>query len=252
MNRIKISPLATAQLDDVQTGQDSAVFSSVNSSAARPTTLSGKATEGEFSLFVPMHYEKNYAYPLVVWLHSDESDCGELQRLMPQISIRNYVAIAPQSGFSASAPISWPNCTESVDAAYAGVMAAIDEAMMRFNIQSKRIFIAGNGTGGTMAMRLAFERPDVFGGVISIDGAMDTQHLPLRDWERCRELPVLLSGFRQSDKYSQDDLCHHLRLLHVAGFETTVRQYPGPSNMSAKVLGDMDRWIMESISSSIR
>ena len=198
-----------------------------------------------------MHYEENYAYPLIVWLHSDDSDCSQIQKLMPQISIRNHVAVAPQSGFSLASPIAWPNCEESVEAAYESIMATVDEAKMRFNINSSRIIFAGAGTGGTMAFRVAFERPDVFGGVISIDGPMETEHVPLRDWERCRELPVLLTSFRESDSYTQDDLCHHLRLLHIAGFTTTVRQYPGEAKLSNKVLSDVDRWIMEQVSSAI-
>lgn len=246
MNRIKISPLATAQLEDMQTVSGSAMAKPADS-----TTGFRRASEGEFSLFVPMHYEKNYAYPLIVWLHSDQSDCGELQNLMPQVSVRNYVAIAPQSGFAASAPISWPSCEESVDAAYSGVMAAVDEAMMRFNVSPQRIFLAGSGTGGSMALRIAFERPDVFAGVVSVDGPMETEHVPLRDLQRCRELPVLLSSFRASSRYSQDDLCHHLRLLHVAGFEATVRQYPGAADLTDKVLSDIDRWVMETVSSAI-
>jgi len=248
MNRIKISPLAATEIE-AQTKVDP------NPSVFSPLELASafrRRAEGEFSLFVPMHYQSSYAYPLIVWLHQDDSNCSELQQLMPKVSVRNHVAIAPQSGFAHESPIAWPNCEESVEAAYESVMAAVDHAQLRFNINHKRIFLAGAGTGGTMAFRIAFERPDVFAGVISIDGPMETEHVPLRDWERCRELNVLLSNFRKSQSYSQEDLCHHLRLLHVAGFSTTVRQYPGTTNLSEKVLGDVDRWVMEQISSVIR
>jgi phospholipase/carboxylesterase len=247
MNRIKLSPLATTQLEATKSDDpNQSIFSPAEQASAFRRT-----SEGEFSLFVPMHYESSYAYPLIVWLHSDDADCNQLQKLMPQISVRNHVAIAPQSGFSLASPIAWPNCEESVEAAYESVMATVDEAKIRFNIHSGRVILAGAGTGGTMAFRIAFERPDVFGGVISIDGPMETEHVPLRDWERCRELPVLLSSFRSSDSYTSEDLCHHLRLLHIAGFTTTVRQYPGEAKLTNSVLADMDRWIMEQIGSSI-
>ena len=247
MNRIKISPLASTEIESKpEVDPNPSVFSpSELASAFR------RRAEGEFSLFVPMHYESSYAYPLIVWLHQDASNCSELQQLMPQVSVRNHVAIAPQSGFAHESPIAWPNCEESVEAAYESVMAAVDHAQLRFNINGNRVYLAGAGTGGTMAFRIAFERPDVFAGVISIDGPMETEHVPLRDWERCRELNVLLSNFRKSQSYSQEDLCHHLRLLHVAGFSTTVRQYPGEAKLSGKVLSDVDRWMMEQVSSAI-
>jgi len=244
MNRIKLGPLATLQLEEESP--------SSNESFQVASALSpiDNWTTGEFSWFVPMHYEPGYAYPLIVWLHGDGSDCSELQRFIPDVSMRNYVAAAPQSGFSPRSPVSWPNCEESIDAAYEGVMAAIDGASLKYNIDFKRIFIAGVGTGGTMALRLAFERPDVFSGVISFDGPIQTNDVPPCQWERCRKVPVLLSAFRRSG-FSETDLCENLRLLHVGGFNTTVRQYPGPLDLSEKVLSDMNRWIMEQIDSAI-
>ena len=191
MNRIKISPLAALELEaksEVDPRQVGFWQNQLDSAFRR-------RSEGQFSLFVPMHYQNTYAYPLVIWLHRDGSDCSEISELMPRVSSRNHVGIAPQSGYSHNSPIAWPSSEESVEAAYESVMAAVDQAKLRFNINSRRIILAGAGTGGTMAFRIAFERPDVFGGVISIDGPMETEHVPLRDWERCRELPVLLPAF---------------------------------------------------------
>src|SRR5688572_27524759 len=47
--------------------------------------------------FTPMHYEPNYAYPLLVWLHGDHGDQQQLKRIMPLVSMRNYVAVAPRA-----------------------------------------------------------------------------------------------------------------------------------------------------------
>jgi phospholipase/carboxylesterase len=238
MNRIKISPLATAQLDE---------FESPPPTATATPDWRGSPTQNEFSLFVPMHYEKNYAYPLIVWLHSESSDCTQLQTLMPSVSMRNYVAIGPQS---VSNPL-WSQTPAGVETAYESVMGSIDQASARFNIATHRIYLAGAGAGGTMAFRLAFERPDLFAGVISINGQLPTDNMPLRDWSRCRKVPVLLSNFRDSKSFSQTELCQQLRLLHVAGFRTTVRQYPGHSGLNPKVLSDVNNWVMESIDSAI-
>jgi len=53
--------------------------------------------ETPHTLFAPMHYEPGYAYPLIVWLHGNGM-AGErqLMKIMPIISMRNYVAVAPQ------------------------------------------------------------------------------------------------------------------------------------------------------------
>ena len=237
MNRIKISPLATAQLDDVKPKE-----------LPTPSPV-WQATESqnEYSLFVPMHYEKNYAYPLIVWLHDPESDCTQLQTLMPEISMRNYVAIAPQS--ASKQP--WLQTPIGVEMSHESVSLAIERATSRFNIATNRIFLAGCGAGGTMAFRVAFERPELFAGVMSINGSLPSDQMPLRDWSRCRKIPVLLSSFRESTSFPQHALCEQLRLLHVGGFRTTIRHYPGPFEMNRKVLNDIDGWIMESIDSAI-
>ena len=46
------------------------------------------------AVFAPLHYEPNYAYPLIVWLHGGGDTEQQLRRVMPFISLRNYVAVA--------------------------------------------------------------------------------------------------------------------------------------------------------------
>ena len=167
MNRIKISPLASASLNK-----------STSQGGAKPA--SNLATEhlpgnsdvaADCSLFVPLHYAKSYRYPLVVWLHSDGSTSEQIQNVMPGLSLRNYAAVAPQSlvgdpvrGFY------WEQTRSCIEATHASVASAIDRAMIRFNIAADKIFIGGFGAAGTMAYRIAFEKPELFAGLISING----------------------------------------------------------------------------------
>ena len=46
--------------------------------------------------FAPLHYEPNYSYPLIVWLHGPHNNELELKQIMPLVSMRNYVAAAPR------------------------------------------------------------------------------------------------------------------------------------------------------------
>jgi phospholipase/carboxylesterase len=244
MNRIKISPLATASQSHQKTGSASVL------SLDQFDKLTNRSDE--FSLFVPMHYEKNYAYPLIVWLHSDGAKSSEIHRVMPQASMRNFVAIAPQSSVgNFEAGYFWEQEPDSIDVAHESILAAIDSASIRFNIASNRIFIGGAGSGGTMAFRVALERPEIFSGVISINGPMPDRQKPLGQWSECRQLPVFWAHSRHSDVFDQDQLCQQLRLLHVAGFSVTLRQYPTESCLNPKTLSDMNKWVMETIDSTI-
>lgn len=244
MNRIKISPLATAN------------ESPEKKCSATTLTLDGfdktANRSDEFSLFVPMHYEKNYAYPLIVWLHSDNAKSGEIHRVMPQASMRNFVGVAPQSPCgNFEAGYYWEQETDTIELAHDLILAAIDSASMRFNIASNRVFIGGAGSGGTMAFRIALERPEIFSGLISIDGPMPDRQKPLGLWSECRQLPVFWAHSRHNEAFAQEELCQQLRLLHVAGFSVTLRQYPTECCLKPKTLSDMNKWIMETIDSTI-
>ena len=196
---------------------------------------------------MPMHYEKNYRYPLVVWLHSDMETSDEIHQVMPKVSMRNCVAVAPNCSEGAR----WQQDSDSIEAAHTAVINSVEMAMNRFNINPGRIFLGGFGGGGTMAFRVAMERPELFAGVMSINGPMPESQAPLGCWEECRNLPVFLTQARKSQSFDQATLCRQLKLLHVAGFALTLRQYPGVESLNDKLLQDLNRWIMEVVNSPV-
>src|SRR6476469_7726532 len=108
-------------------------------------------------LFTPLHYERNYAYPLIVWLHGPSDDERQVTRVMPLVSMRNYVGVgvrgAVQRGDGAERD--WLQQPEHIELAAERVTAAIGSARRWLNIASSRIYLAGYATGGTMALRLA-------------------------------------------------------------------------------------------------
>lgn len=207
--------------------------------------FSPAAEQADIALFTPLHYEPGYAYPLFVWLHAEGEHEGQLKRIMPVLSMRNYAAVAPR-GFARQPGVRrfyWPNNTD-LEQAGERVDAAIDLAGQRFHINPERIFLAGEGAGGTLALRLALSRPDRFGGVLSLGGPFPTGCGALGNLCQARKLPLFLAVGRESPTYPQDQVCDHLKLLHTAGIPITMRLYPGGDGLTAQMLGDVDRWIM--------
>ena len=223
-------------------------------------------------LVAPVKYEENYAYPLLVWLHGSESSEAELFDVAPQISTRNYVAVAPR-GLAASraelvcnrsngnlvvererrtAYYDWPETDEGVSEAENLVFYSIDQALAKYNVNRRRVFLLGRGTGGAMALRVALRNPREFAGVVSIDGAFPTpERQPLRNWREARDLPILLTTGLGSASLPQLTPTQ-LRLFHTAGLTVVIRQYnerQGEKNAAQtrmkKILLDVDRWTME-------
>jgi phospholipase/carboxylesterase len=223
-------------------------------------------------LIAPIQYEKNYAYPLLVWLHDSGSSEAELFDVAPQISSRNYVAVAPRGLAASRAALvcnrengrltveqtrqetyyDWAETDEGVSEAENLVFYSIDQALAKFNVHRRRVFLLGRGTGGTMALRVALRNPREFAGVVSIDGAFPTlERQPVRRWREARDLPILMTTGLGSSAIPQLTP-KQLGLFHTAGLTVVIRQYnERPNEEDAaekrmkKILLDVNRWTME-------
>jgi phospholipase/carboxylesterase len=221
---------------------------SASTMARRPRPIR-KAAPG-IALFSPVHYERNYAYPLLIWLHGEGSSERELRQLMPNVSVRNYVGAAARGvGISrdASAGFSWPQTDEGVDAALESVGDCIEHAQRRYNIHANRIFLAGQGTGGTMALRLALQFSLPLAGVISIGGALPRGNCPLSRIHQARSLPLMLMCSRESRVYPSHQVAADLRLMHSAGCQLAIREYLCGDELYTDMFADMDEWLMEKV-----
>ncbi|MCI0333749.1 MAG: hypothetical protein L0228_11070 [Planctomycetes bacterium] len=198
--------------------------------------------------FAPIHYEANYAYPLLVWLHGNASNEHELRQVMPLVSMRNYVAVAPQGTWKDTrhrGRFGWRQASDMIEDAASRIADCIAAAQRRFNIHANRIFLAGHGSGGTMALRVAWNDPSRFAGVATISGPLPTQQSPLCRVNELRQLPCLLATSRESRAYPSARVCDDLRLLHAAGCTVALRQYPGGDGLTTQMLADLDRWLMD-------
>ena len=86
---------------------------------------------------------------------------------------------------------------------------------------------------------------------MSINGPLPLDEAPLGDWSRCRQVPVFWAHGRDSREFDQEDLCQQLKLLHIAGFSVTLRQYPHDHLLCPKTMSDMNHWVMETIETAI-
>jgi len=197
-------------------------------------------------LFAPMHYEQNYAYPLIVWLHSGGDDERQVQRVMPLLSIRNYVAAGPRGVCSTKGSgFGWGEADERLLAAEQRVFDSIELAQDKFHIAPHRIFLAGFEDGGTMAFRIALRQPRRFAGVLSLSGPFPLDRTALACVDEARSLPLFIAQGCDSVQYPVDRTCQELRLFHAAGMSVTLRQYACGDELHQQMLRDMDNWIME-------
>jgi phospholipase/carboxylesterase len=238
MNRIRHWPDGAFKSLKAVSCEEPASFLSV---ARRPA---------ECRLFAPHHYEPGYAYPLLVWLHGPGDDENQLQRIMPHISLRNYVGVGPrgccppepgQLGFG------WQQSESAIARAEQRVFEAVETASRRYHVAEDRIFLGGYQCGGTMALRIGMQYPRSFAGVLSIGGHFPRNMAPLTHFQAIQRLPLFIAQGRESRLYPMDVVCDELRLFHAAGLRVMLRQYPCGDEMTTQMLHDMDIWMMERI-----
>ena len=202
------------------------------------------------AMFTPLHYEADYAYPLLVWLHGSGTDESQLSRIMPLVSMRNYVAVAPHGLLTGDGKVAWPQTPDGICRSEQRVFDAMDAVRERFHVAPQRVFLVGMDTGGTMAFRIAMNYPDQFAGVLSICGAFPSDHRPLCRLAKARHLPVFLAVGRDSPEFSPAQACKNLKLFHSAGMSVSLRQYPCAHELTPNMLADVDRWVMEQVAPS--
>lgn len=243
MNRV-VPPSADAE------ACDSASYDSLGLTI--DTFLSPAETEyggepAEFALFTPMHYESGYAYPLLVWLHGEGGHEQELTRVMPHISTRNHVGVAPRGTVEDGHAFGWSQTREGIDAAADRVVECIEAASEKHNIHPERVFIAGYQSGGSMAVRVALEYPELFAGAASVEGSVPRRGGLLRNINRARRLPLLLAASLEDGDSGAAAFNDDLRLLHSAGFAMALRLYPGGDGLTTTMLSDIDAWVLDRV-----
>ena len=244
MNRIQHSTKPTKQ------PPASANFSIESALFSPPTHDASRA------LFAPLHYESNYAYPLIVWLHSPGDNEHQLMRIMPVLSMRNYVAVAPRGfryggGEPKREEFGWPQTREYIQEAESRVFDGIEAARQRYHCAPNRVFLAGFDAGGTMAFRVGMNQPGRFAGVVSICGAFPSGQTPFGHLTEARRVPLFLAMGQHSREYPPAEACENLRLLHTAGMSVALRQYSCGHQLTPQMLRDTDRWIIEQITGPV-
>ena len=217
--------------------------------------FSATSPQSGCTLFCPLHYEPRYAYPLLVWLHGRGSDEGQLKQIMPQVSLRNFVAVAPR-GTAVARPqgatrccYGWKQAAEQIQRAEQRVFESIEMVQQRYHVAPRRIFLAGFGSGGTMAFRVGLRNPERFAGVLSLCGPLPrVGGAPLGNLLQARRLSFFLAVGRDSQRYPTAEVCSNLRLFHSAGLSVTLRQYPCKGKLIRQMLLDMNQWIMDQLS----
>ncbi|WP_345327032.1 alpha/beta hydrolase [Novipirellula rosea] len=211
-----------------------------------------KGVGARTAFFLPLHYEANYAYPLLIWLHNDGFNENQITQVMPHISLRNYVGVGVRASCATDSSghrYEWRTRPGAIQTAYENVMQAIDEASERFSVNASRIVLAGYQSGGAMAMRIALRDPKRFAGVVSLGGRMPSGCRALSNLSDLRErrLPMLWQWATENSLFDSSELDEDMRRAMMIRAQLEIRQYCDDDEMNTVALADINQWIMDKV-----
>lgn len=156
--------------------------------------------EREYYVYVPAKYDGKQAVPMVFMLHGTSGDgekfynssgwkeVGETNHILTVFpSSWRYCIISDGERANttkwSSQPAEWVPCEGLVlrdDVKF--LRTIIDEMTARYNVDRKRVYLAGFSNGGQMAAKCTIEMGDVFAAIVESAGSfyLDTTYRPVR------------------------------------------------------------------------
>jgi phospholipase/carboxylesterase len=206
--------------------------------------------------FLPTGYEPNYPYPLVVFLHGQGGSEEQILKLAPRLSRRNFVSIALRGPVALTTAdglpaYGWGSDGDDCSLIEDYVFRAVEQTRRAYHIHSERVYLAGFCEGATLAYRLGLNRPEKFGGVISLNGTMPRRSGPVFRLPDVRNFKVLIAHGMANAIVPHAMARSDYRLLYGAGLDVKLKTYPTTHRIHADMLRDANRWIIGHINDEL-
>jgi predicted esterase len=157
---------------------------------------------------LPADYDSTQDYPVVIALHGRDQDESQMIRLWDEgfFSDPNFILLAVRAPFKSKNGYAWisenaVNTTSDPDAVLRAsarvaddrILEVLDDASDQYNVEDVEIYLLGFAQGATLAFYSAFKHPDVFAGVASESGNLDSILNPPRTLKAAKYLDIYLS-----------------------------------------------------------
>jgi dienelactone hydrolase len=173
----------------------------VGGAAVALKTDGGRGTT--YTLKLPPEYHPGRPYPVLIALHhAGEGGKDMMERWADHAAKYGYVLAAPEWGPGVSFYSYTPE-------EHATVLDTLRDLRRHLNVDSDRVFLTGYGEGGNMAYDVGLAHPDLFAGVIPVNG--QPRFHARTYWPNALDLPFYVvwgerMGGPTEDKKSNGDL----------------------------------------------
>jgi phospholipase/carboxylesterase len=196
--------------------------------------------------------------PLIVLLHGIGSNEADLFSFADELDGRFFVASARaplvmMPGMYAWFNIEYTPTDITADLGQAEesrrlVIAFLDELVEAYGVDPDCIYLAGFSQGAMMSLAVALTRPDKVSRVVAMSGRLPEHVLEkAASTEALKKLEIFVTHGIYDEVIRVENARACEQELKRLGIPHTYREYPMAHQVSAESLGDMTRWLSDSL-----
>jgi predicted peptidase len=146
------------------------------------TYTAGPRQSMPYRLFIPPSYDKDNPYPLVLWLHgAGGAGSDNLAQIAEDQILGTHTWTRPQNQSKyptfvlvPQSPTNWVSAgLDRLSPEMLLVLGMLDAVRAEFNIDARRIYVAGQSDGGVGTWNVIMQRPNLFAAAIPLCGGGD-------------------------------------------------------------------------------
>ncbi len=216
-------------------------------------TVASQGSTLEYLIVFPDNYQAGAPYPVIICLHGFGADMRDLAGLAPTIDQTGYLYICPNAPLTV--PIG-PGYTgrawyeRGADANPAPVERALQaldtlmrEVMDRYQVPSGQALLLGFSQGGAMTYRYGLPRPELFGGLVILSGALRDAESLRSQLPAARDQRIFIGHGTEDPLVSIEWSREAVAFLETQGYRPVYREYPMGHEINFAVLDDLIPWI---------
>jgi len=139
---------------------------------------------------------------------------------------------------------------DPLDALLETLKDVIPQMRREFHVHSERIYLAGFGDQASVALRMLLRRPEWFAGALAFGVRNTRLDSALENYDELRSKRIFLSAGVRDSRCSMPDVTTLGRLLRSFGMQAVLRAYDSGETPTAKMLTDIDHWLMNGVCES--
>lgn len=192
-------------------------------------------------------------HPTIIYLHGRGADEEDLLSLSGSFDERLLsIGVRAPFRFDSGGGYTWYEILERgkpeaamFKASYEKLVHFIGEALTRYPIDSKRLFLFGFSMGTVMAYALALTRPELFAGIMANSGYLaEETHLNYK-WNEIAGKEVLITHGALDDVIPAAASKRAYELFQKANARVIYKEYDVAHQLSDRSLVDISAWLKE-------